>query len=103
MILNLLGFSPRDNVDWIANNSARTYLESLPFRQRKPWLDVINRPEIVKDNSAMDLLDKLLSFNPNSRITVEEALAHPYVRHYYDPQDEPIALEPFNYEMELDE
>lgn len=38
----------------------------------------------------MDLLDKMLTFNPNKRITVEEALAHPYLEQYYDPADEVI-------------
>ena len=37
---------------------------------------------------ALDLLDKMLTFNPNKRITVEEALAHPYLEQYYEPQDE---------------
>lgn len=52
---------------------------------------------------SVDLLDKLLCFNPNNRITVETALAHPYFASYYDPSDEPVAEEPFNYEMELDD
>lgn len=30
----------------------------------------------------------MLTFNPNRRITVEEALGHPYLRQYYDPDDE---------------
>ena len=38
--------------------------------------------------SAIDLLDKMLTFNPHKRITVEEALAHPYLNQYYDPADE---------------
>lgn len=29
-----------------------------------------------------------MTFNPNKRITVEEALAHPYLEQYYDPTDE---------------
>ena len=45
----------------------------------------------------------MLSFNPQLRITVEDALAHPYFEQYYDPQDEPIALEPFKFDMELDD
>lgn len=30
----------------------------------------------------------MLTFNPHKRITVEEALAHPYLEQYYDPNDE---------------
>ena len=45
----------------------------------------------------------MLTFNPNKRITVEQALAHPYLEQYYDPGDEPIADEPFRFEMELDD
>ncbi|KAL0625744.1 Mitogen-activated protein kinase 1 [Plecturocebus cupreus] len=38
--------------------------------------------------SALDLLDKMLTFNPHKRIEVEQALAHPYLEQYYDPSDE---------------
>lgn len=38
--------------------------------------------------AALDLLDKMLTFNPHKRIEVEEALAHPYLEQYYDPTDE---------------
>jgi len=40
---------------------------------------------------ALDLLEKLLAFNPAKRITVEEALRHPYLEPYHDPDDEPTA------------
>ena len=50
-----------------------------------------------------DLLDKLLSFDPNLRVDVEKSLAHAYLSSYYDPADEPIAEKPFTFEMEFDE
>ena len=31
-------------------------------------------------------MDKLLAFSPSSRLSVEDALAHPYLENYYDPQ-----------------
>jgi mitogen-activated protein kinase 15 len=37
-------------------------------------------PNVPKD--AMDLLRKLLQFNPEKRLTADEALMHPYVRKY---------------------
>lgn len=45
----------------------------------------------------------MLTFNPQRRIRVEEALAHPYFEQYYDPADEPVAQEPFKFDMELDD
>ncbi|VDK87243.1 unnamed protein product [Dibothriocephalus latus] len=52
--------------------------------------------------AAIDLLDRMLAFNPSTRITVEEALQHPYLASFYDPKDEPVADRPFEFEEELD-
>jgi mitogen-activated protein kinase 1/3 len=49
----------------------------------------------------LHLLDKLLSFNPATRMVVEEALAHPFMSEYYDPNDEPVAKKPFQFEVTL--
>jgi mitogen-activated protein kinase 1/3 len=47
------------------------------------------------------------SFSPRKRITVEQALEHPYLEPYHDPNDEPGAepLKPdfFNFEQNDDE
>lgn len=63
---------------------ARGYLESLPYKPRVPWTDLFPGA----DPRALDLLHRMLTFNPHRRITVEEALAHPYLEQYYDPNDE---------------
>ena len=47
------------------------------------------------------MLDKLLSFNPMTRMTTEQALAHPYMAEYYDPEDEPVAQKPFSFEVKF--
>jgi p38 MAP kinase len=43
------------------------------------------------------MLEKMLVFNPKSRITAGEALAHPYLAPYHDPSDEPVAEEKFDW------
>ena len=43
----------------------------------------------------------MLRFNPNKRITVEEALAHPYLHQYSFPSDEPVCFEPLHIEDEV--
>jgi serine/threonine protein kinase len=50
-----------------------------------------NLHEMFPDASleALDLLDKMLTFNPHKRITAEEALQHPFLKDYYDG-NEPV-------------
>jgi serine/threonine protein kinase len=36
------------------------------------------------DEQALDLLRKMLTFNPHNRITVEEALRHPYLKDFHN-------------------
>ena len=39
--------------------------------------------------SAIDLLERMLDIDPDTRITAEQALAHQYLKQYADPSDEP--------------
>ena len=41
--------------------------------------------------NALDLLSKMLVFDPSRRIGVDEALNHPYLSHLHDEIDEPVA------------
>ena len=43
---------------------------------------------------GLDLLRKLLVFDPRRRLSAEEALAHPYVSSFACPADEPSAARP---------
>ena len=36
-------------------------------------------------------MEKCLTFSPKRRIEVDEALKHPYLEPYHDPEDEPMA------------
>lgn len=50
---------------------------------------------------ALDLLDKMLAFDPTSRIDVEEALRHPYLSIWHDATDEPGCPTPFDFSFEV--
>lgn len=45
------------------------------------WLKVLLRP-------ALDLLEKMLCFDPSVRVTVPESLTHAWLSAYHDPEDE---------------
>ena len=38
--------------------------------------------------TAIDLLEKLLAFNPMERLSAEYRLAHPYFEEYSEPESE---------------
>ena len=58
---------------------------------------VISRFVRLSDGLAIDLLEKMLVFNPVSRVTAESALAHEYLAPYHDPTDEPVADQKFDW------
>jgi Serine/threonine protein kinase len=83
-ILGVLGSPTAEDLECIINEKARSYLQSLPFKPKVPWTKMFPHADL----KALDLLDKMLTFNPHNRIGVEDALAHPYLEQYYDPADE---------------
>ena len=71
----------------IKSRRAREYIRSLPYKKKVPFKVLFPNCNRL----AIDLLEKMLVFNPAKRITVEDALRHPYLQPYHDPDDEPTA------------
>jgi serine/threonine protein kinase len=102
LILDVLGTPTMEDYYGIKSRRAREYIRSLPFKKKIPLKVMFPKTSDL----ALDLLEKLLAFNPVKRITVEEALRHPYLEPYHDPDDEPTA-EPipeefFNFDKDKD-
>jgi mitogen-activated protein kinase 1/3 len=49
---------------------------------------------------ALDLLSKLLIFNPHKRYTVEQCISHPYFEGLHNPEEEPISEAPFDWSFD---
>lgn len=62
------------------------YISALPAKKKVPFSHLF--PQASAE--ACDLLDKLLVFDPSSRLTVEQALAHPYLSVLHCEDDEPV-------------
>jgi mitogen-activated protein kinase 1/3 len=87
LILDVLGTPTMEDYYGIKSRRAREYIRSLPFKKKIPLKALFPKTSDL----ALDLLEKLLAFNPVKRITVDEALKHPYLEPYHDPEDEPTA------------
>ncbi|KAF9528431.1 kinase-like domain-containing protein [Crepidotus variabilis] len=99
LILDVLGTPTLDEFYAITTRRSRDYIRALPFRKKRPFATLFPNANPL----AVDFLTKTLTFDPKKRITVEDALAHPYLEAYHDPDDEPVAppLDPEFFEFDL--
>lgn len=82
VIFDVLGTPSESDLAGVDNVTARAYIRALP---RKRPLDLA-RKFPGSDPLAIDLLKRLLHFDPKSRITASEALQHPYLREMREGQ-----------------
>ncbi|KAF8901967.1 kinase-like domain-containing protein [Mucidula mucida] len=87
IILDILGTPSIDDFYAISSSRSREYIRALPFRKKKSFASLFPKANPL----AIDLMEKCLTFSPKRRIEVGEALRHPYLAPYHDPQDEPTA------------
>lgn len=88
LILDVLGTPSLDDFYAISSHRSRDYLRALPFKKKKPFASLY--PNANPD--ALDLLERMLAFNPRKRITVEECLAHPYLSPYVSHSSRLVCL-----------
>ncbi|KAF0906796.1 hypothetical protein E2562_012581 [Oryza meyeriana var. granulata] len=98
LMTDLLGTPSMDTISRVRNEKARRYLSSM--RKKEPILFSQKFPSA--DPLALDLLQKLLAFDPKDRPTAEEALAHPYFKGLAkverEPSCQPITKMEFEFE-----
>ncbi|CAH2065333.1 unnamed protein product [Thlaspi arvense] len=96
LLTELLGTPTESDLGFTHNEDAKRYIRQLPTFPRQPLAKLFSHVNPL----AIDLVDRMLTFDPNRRITVEEALNHQYLAKLHDPNDEPICLKPFSFEFE---
>jgi mitogen-activated protein kinase 7 len=98
-ILNLLGTPTEDTLRRVGSPRAQDYIRSLPIKPRVKFKTLY--PNATPP--ALDLLEKLLAFDPAKRIGCPEALEHPYLAVWHDPVDEPSCEVPFDFSFERED
>ncbi|XP_056286185.1 mitogen-activated protein kinase 7 isoform X2 [Pseudoliparis swirei] len=96
LILGVLGTPPERLISTIRADRVRAYVQSLPSRSAVPLAKLFPQAEA----EALDLLVAMLLFDPRERITVTQALEHPYLSKYHDRDDEPVCVPAFDFEFD---
>mmetsp|Transcript_8321 Transcript_8321/g.10941 ORF Transcript_8321/g.10941 Transcript_8321/m.10941 type:complete len:448 (+) Transcript_8321:180-1523(+) len=98
MILTALGVPPEEDLSFL---DAPTRAEILRFKAARPPPEPLSTympPDI--DPLCLDLISKMLVFNPEHRISVKEALMHPYLEAFQGMFDETECSEQFDFSFD---
>lgn len=95
-ILELTGTPKLEDIEAIQSPLAISMLGSLPPTKPKQLANVFS----MASEDALDLIKGLLQINPHKRLTVEQALEHPYVRVFHNLKDEPARAKEIDIELD---
>lgn len=99
LIIQVLGSPADEDLAFIQSDKARSYIKTLPFQPKVPFTKLYPHANPL----AVDLLEKMLVFDPKKRITVEQALRHPYLGSLHDESVEPVAQKTFDFEFDFED
>ncbi len=95
-IISVLGTPTSEDLEFVSNNQAREFVQKLAKRTRQTFSSLFKKSNPV----ALDLLSKMLIFNPKKRYTVEQCISHPYFEGLHNPEEEPISDGMFNWSFD---
>jgi len=96
LIFGVLGTPSKSDMAFISNDKALEYIKSLEKREKIPFSQIYPDANPL----AIDLMEKMLAFNPHKRISVDEALRHPYLAGLHNPRKELDCKVPFDFDFE---
>ncbi|KAK8663603.1 hypothetical protein V6N13_083412 [Hibiscus sabdariffa] len=94
LLLGLVG-TPSEAEMELLHENPKNIIRKLPRYPRQSFAQKFPNAHPL----GIDLAEKMLRFDPRLRITVEDALAHPYLTTLHDESDEPVSMIPFKFEF----
>lgn len=94
--VNVLGTPSEEDMMFLRDERARSYIVSLPHVPKVNWNSMFPQA----GNECLDLLDKMLSFNPRNRLKAEECLKHSFFRSLYISSDIKSCASSFDWSFE---
>lgn len=91
-INNVLGSPSEAVLEKIGSERAKTYIKSLPNMPAVP----LEKLYPNANPEALDLVAKLLTWDPDQRLTAKEALMHPWLKAYHESNARWQSPQPFD-------
>ncbi|KPI85444.1 mitogen activated protein kinase putative (MPK11) [Leptomonas seymouri] len=93
-IVEVIGTPTEEDINSVGSGAAQKYLKKKGFRPAPDWRQRYHgaSPE------ALDLLRRMLVFNPNKRITVLQAMRHPFLEQLHDDADDNVGYTLFRFD-----
>lgn len=93
-ILQVTGTPSEADLDWLpARSPARSFIKKVPSCTKQPWNTIY--PKATP--SGIEAMDRMLTFHPVRRATVQDAIVLPYYETLHMPDDEPTAEHPVDW------
>nr|XP_022315183.1 extracellular signal-regulated kinase 2-like isoform X4 [Crassostrea virginica] len=83
-IMSTIPLPSKEDIESIKSAYGASILEKATLKSKKSLEELL--PDAPKD--GIDLLKRLLLFNPDKRITADEALRHPYISRFHNAAEE---------------
>lgn len=93
-IVEVIGTPTEEDINSVGSAAAQKYLKKKSSRPPTDW--AAKYPHASQD--SINLLKRMLAFHPDKRISVEEAMRHPYLSSLHDDADEHIKIELFTFD-----
>jgi len=98
VILKVLGTPSPEDCAFISKQEKLEELAKLPLYKKVNFKEKYP----AAGNIAIDLLDKLLVFNPSKRLSVDQCLKHPYLAEVRDKSKEIVADSTLTFDFEFE-
>jgi serine/threonine protein kinase len=95
-IISVLGSPSNEELEFITNPQAKEFVGKLAKRTKQSFSQLFPKSNPV----ALDLLAKMLIFNPYKRYTIEQCISHPYFEGLHNPEEEPISESSFDWSFD---
>ena len=99
IIFDVIGSPDEESMGFVSDPNAVLYLKSLSQKKKNKINFKAKFPGSSEE--SLDLLQKMLIFDPKKRITVQQSLEHPFFKSIRDPSKEEEAT--FNLEFEFED